>query len=174
MISRSLITTVRESYETLGMTLEEIAETEGMDVESIQGILMSASGLYRARTKKGIEEGISRDGELMAAAKEAIVDCMRNAGEEEKHIKLKAAIWLYEEELGRNDERIKNKKVISTPPISIKLILNQLEQTRRLAQENQQRSLLGNNKSKESCASNTRAATSEIEDVILEGKTIDV
>lgn len=88
-----------QSFESLGMTPEEIAEAEDLDLSAVKGILMQNSAKYRKACKKDVDFCFSDD-EAMAA-KQAIVEIMRYTDDD--NLKLRAAKYLLDDKKGRLD-----------------------------------------------------------------------
>lgn len=88
-----------QSFEELGMTPEEIAETEDLDLSAVKGILMQNSAKYRKACKKDIDFCFDDDEAL--AAKQVIANLMRYS--EDENLRFRAAKYCLDDKKGRLD-----------------------------------------------------------------------
>ncbi len=98
-----------EAYETLGMSPEEIADTQGFDLLAVKTVLSQFSTLYRESLRVEAKDEISKDPCPEIASNEVeeayrcLVDTMRYE-EDDKHLKFKAATRIIDEKRGRLDK----------------------------------------------------------------------
>ena len=88
-----------QSFESLGMTPEEIAEAEELDLSAVKGILMQNSSKYRKACKKEVDFCFNDDEAL--AAKQVMVNLMRYSDDE--NLQFRAAKYLLDDKKGRLD-----------------------------------------------------------------------
>lgn len=101
-----------EAYETLGMTPEQIAETQGYDIVAIKTVLMQFSRVFRESTEEASKDSLSKEEascehltkDEIEEAYRTFVDTMRYA-EDDKHLKFKAACRIVDEGKGRLDKK---------------------------------------------------------------------
>lgn len=87
------------AFETLGMTPEEIADDQDLDLASIKSILMQSSSLYRKACKTNDELNFTDD-ELVRANQ--VILNIAQYGEDER-TRLRAAIYIRDDKKGRLD-----------------------------------------------------------------------
>ena len=88
------------SFEELGMSPEEIAEDQNLDLVSVKAILMQNSFLYRKKCKKG-EDDFNFSDEELQAANQTIVSLMRYS--EDENLKARLARYIRDDKKGRLD-----------------------------------------------------------------------
>lgn len=93
--TQSIIT----SYEELGMSPEEIAEAEGLELLSVKSALIQFSSKYKQSIKKDPELGF--DDEQLMAANRTIVEVMNTSDDD--GLRLRAAMYLRNDKKGRLD-----------------------------------------------------------------------
>jgi hypothetical protein len=90
------------SYEQLGMTPEQIAEDQSLDVAAIKAILIGQSATYRKTVSGGEAEELFNKHDMKAAT-EVMRNCMLA---EDGHLAFRAARFVIDEVKGRNDARV--------------------------------------------------------------------
>lgn len=99
----SALEQLKIAYETLGMSPEQIAEDQELDLIAVKAGLMQVSGKYRKAC--GAEEEGKNDynfsDEQLDDANKVIHELMM--GSEDEHIRLKAAMYLRDDKKGRKD-----------------------------------------------------------------------
>ena len=99
MQNTGMLTAIRESYDTLGLSVEEIAEQQELDVTAVKAALLQSSAKYRAQSKKEDELNFTPDEQ--AIAKRVIAELAMGA--EDDHVRLRAAKYLRDDAKGRLD-----------------------------------------------------------------------
>lgn len=92
-----------EQFETLGMSPEEIAEQEGLDVISVKSALLQNSVVYRKALKNDVDGNLSFTDEEEVMARQVIANIARYA--DEPGIQLRAAMFIRNDKKGRLDQQ---------------------------------------------------------------------
>lgn len=91
---------IRDSFEKLGLTPEQIAHETEYDVMAIKTILLQCSSQYRKLVKKQPALGYT---EMEAEEMKIIMLNVARYEEDDQHLKFKAARYIYDDFKGRND-----------------------------------------------------------------------
>lgn len=98
------LTQLRECYETLGMSVEEIAEDRSLDVVAVKAGLMQCSPRYRQSCRLETEE---EDPTLNFSNNDLreVNDVIRQIalGSEDDNLRLKAAMYIRDDKKGRKE-----------------------------------------------------------------------
>lgn len=99
----SIDTSIITAFQELGISEEDIAEQEGVEVETVKAILMQYVPEYRTKVSSDIN---SED-------KEEILSALKNIGlyGENEGVRAKVLRYLYDEAKGRNDKREENRLI---------------------------------------------------------------
>lgn len=124
-------------FEQLGMTPEQIAETEQLELVAVKSILYQCSGAYREQIKQN--RSLDFSDEQLDEANVAIANIMRYS--EDEHLKLRAALYLRDDKKGRKD-RVNGLKQLN---INITQINQHLLQVAQQMQTSRSKALPGNN-----------------------------
>ena len=91
------------SYESLGMSPEEIAEDRGLEVASVKAGLMQCSSKYRSACgqENPEEEELNFSNEDLRRVNQTIMELA--LGAEDDNIRLKAALYVRDDKKGRRD-----------------------------------------------------------------------
>lgn len=97
---------IKESFERLGMTAEEIAQDRDLEVESVKACLMSVSARFRreclgSESEDGSEDGKNFSDEQLRRVNQRIYDIA--VGSDNDAIALKAATYIRDDKKGRRD-----------------------------------------------------------------------
>lgn len=87
------------AYETLGMTPEEIAEDQGLELVAVKAALMQCSSAYRKATK--VDDSLNFSDDELRMANQTIA--LLAGHSEDERVKLKAAIYIRDDKKGRFD-----------------------------------------------------------------------
>jgi hypothetical protein len=95
-------------YEINALSIDDIAETMDLETAIVIAVLQQHSMLYRSRVNRGAEAMIDdiEQKEMVEIAKEVARDSRVNAA-----TRAKTAIWVFEEGIGRNAERVNIGKI---------------------------------------------------------------
>ena len=121
-------TLIKTAFENEGMSPEEIAQCQDLDIAAVKACLIQTSSKYRKETKAEPEE-IDRlnftDDELIRI-NEVIVETALSA--EDPHLRLKAAIYVRDDKKGRKEIN----KAIGNSSINIFQLNDQLAKMREI------------------------------------------
>jgi len=94
---------IRISYETEGMSLEEIAQDRDLDIVATKAALMQCSPKYRKDCGKEApdESTLNFSSEQQLQARDVIHEIM--VASEDDHLRFKAAVYLRDDAKGRKD-----------------------------------------------------------------------
>lgn len=109
------LTKIKTCFEDLGMSIEEIAQDEELELGAVKAALMQCSPRYRNEAKEKVDLGFSEQDQLVA--KQMIAEIAATA--EDDHTRLRAAQYIRNDAKGRLDLGAKN-----TPQINV-LIFNE-------------------------------------------------
>lgn len=87
------------AYEQLGLTPEQIAESQQLELESVKATLMQFSSAYRKAAKQDDQLNFSED--ELVRANQTIAQIMQYA--EDDHLRLRAARYIRDDKKGRLD-----------------------------------------------------------------------
>jgi hypothetical protein len=87
------------AFEDLGLSPEDIAESQDLEVSAVKSILMQFSSVFRKAAKK--EESLDFTVDEAQEAKAAIISVMRYTDDD--NLKLRAARYLLDDKKGRLD-----------------------------------------------------------------------
>lgn len=101
------VAAIVESFETLDMSPEQIAEDRGLDIVAVKAALSQSSKKYRtvlspaAAGKEEVDPTLDFDNDDLRDANAAIIYLMKHA--EDEHLKLKAAMYIRDDKKGRKE-----------------------------------------------------------------------
>lgn len=101
------VASIVESFETLGMTPDEIATDRGMDIVAVKAALSQSSRKYRAALSgaNGAAEEkdptLDFDNDDLRTANEVIRHLAKHG--EDEHLRLKAAMYMRDDKKGRRE-----------------------------------------------------------------------
>jgi len=93
---------IKTAFEELGMTVEDIAEDQELEVTAVKACLMQCSSKYRGLCRtEDKEAALNFTDEQLADANRTIHDLMMGA--EDEGVRLKAAMYLRDDKRGRKE-----------------------------------------------------------------------
>ncbi len=92
-------TEIVTSFETLGMSVEQIADDTGFDPSAIKAILLQSSSMYRKDAKK--DDSLQFTEDEASECKKIIFDLARHS--EDEYMQFKAARYVLDSKTGRLD-----------------------------------------------------------------------
>lgn len=95
----ALVANIVKDYESVGLSLEEIASEHNISIVEIKTLLLNYSSKYRADMKES--KSLDFTDEQLELANRAIVETLQTT--EDEHLKLRAAIFIREDKKGRRD-----------------------------------------------------------------------
>jgi|SRR5215471_2649513 hypothetical protein len=136
----SVLVQLKTAYEDLGMTPEQIAEDQELDLVAVKSGLMQCSSKYRKDCgQEDVEEDrLNFSNEQLEDANKVIHDIMMSS--EDDGIRLKAAMYLRDDKKGRREV----VRAMAGQQFNI-LMFNEAMQTVRAKAEEAKRKLLGGN-----------------------------
>ncbi len=140
----SELTAIRTAYEQEGMTPQEIADCQELDIVAVKAGLMQCSAKYRRDCGKEEEEidNLNFNNDQLARVNDIIVDPA--LGAEDEHLRFKAASYIRDDKKGRRDV----VKGMAGNNFNVLFINQQLEKARQVTDSIKQR-ILGNGQQKE-------------------------
>jgi hypothetical protein len=96
-------TLIKTAFENEGMSAEEIAECQELDVVAVKACLMSCSSKYRKECGREVEEvdRLNFSDDQLARVNEVIVELALSA--EDPHLRFKAATYIRDDKKGRKE-----------------------------------------------------------------------
>ena|ERR1044071_1472383 len=92
-------TEIVASFETLGMSVEQIADDTGFDIAAVKAVLLQNSSLYRKEAKK--DDNLQFTEDEAAECKKIIFNLARHS--EDEYMQFKAARYVIDSKAGRLD-----------------------------------------------------------------------
>ena len=140
----SELTAIRTAYEQEGMTPEQIADCQELDIVAVKAGLMQCSAKYRKDCGKEDEEEdrLNFNNDQLQRVNDIIVDLA--LGAEDEHLRFKAASYIRDDKKGRRDV----VKGMAGNNFNVLFINQQLEKARLVTDSIKQR-ILGNGQQKE-------------------------
>lgn len=140
----SELTAIRTAYEQEGMTPEQIADCQELDIVAVKAGLMQCSSKYRKDCGKEdeVEDNLNFNNDQLQRVNEIIVDLALSA--EDEHLRFKAASYIRDDKKGRRDI----VKGMAGNNFNVLFINQQLEKARLVTDSIKQR-ILGNGQQKE-------------------------
>lgn len=95
---------IKDSFETLGFSVEEISKDRGLELEAVKAGLMQCSPKYRKLCGKEdviVEDGLNFTDEQLSRVNEVIFELA--VASEDEHLRFKAATYVRDDKKGRKE-----------------------------------------------------------------------
>lgn len=123
------LTVVKTAYEDEGMSPEQIAQDQDLDLAAVKGALMQYSSKYRKACGKEdeLEENLNFDNDQLRRVNSVIYDLA--LGAEDEHLRFKAATYIRDDKKGRKEIV---KGIQSGPQFNMLFINEQLKKVNQV------------------------------------------